>query len=557
MATMLLTGLMVMAALVVDIGHMRGMRRANQSVVDFAALAAADALTSKTGPDAPSGCVDAVRYLRLNAEGLADLDMDCSLLPTICVEDVTLPVRVTASTDDYDVAITFPVADSMIADPNVTGSGLRVDDGEPCERLMVEVEQRASSFFAGIVGRDELTTRASAVLRQIPEKEDQVPSLWLLDPYECSVLSVSGGAFVEAGIEDFGGLISLDSDGSGCGNSGYTITVGGSGTRLHAVYSDSNPPGRISLHAMSPGQQRCDDGNPRACNQSDVDNGTLQPQPERRARRATRAPVDHRFNCRTGENQYPDYHGIPIADCEDGTGNYIDQLRAAVGGAGAPLGFQTWPHGCNVPQGDYVLAGNWFVDCNDFRIGNHTRVEFTGGNVVFKNSITMQGGSLVFNSNNPNPNLSETCLTQVTSCLTESSAGAAWVYQRGGNLRLQGGALTAIHTSIYQHDGTFQINAGAPPVWSAPIEGPFTSLSLWSEKSGSFGINGGAEMELTGIFFTPEADPFSLSGGAPVTPQRAQFISYRAAISGSGKLILAPLEIFPVVVPPPAALLIR
>jgi hypothetical protein len=64
-------------------------------------------------------------------------------------------------------------------------------------------------------------------------------------------------------------------------------------------------------------------------------------------------------------------------------------------------------------------------------------------------------------------------------------------------------------------------------------------------------------MELTGIFFLPEAVPFTLNGGSPLLPQQAQFISFRAAIAGGAILTLAPLEIDPIIIPPPAPLLIR
>ena len=47
-------------------------------------------------------------------------------------------------------------------------------------------------------------------------------------------------------------------------------------------------------------------------------------------------------------------------------------------------------------------------------------------------------------------------------------------------------------------------------------------------------------MELEGVFFTPEAHAFTLTGGSPLIPQKAQFISYRLAISGGGQLSLDP-----------------
>jgi hypothetical protein len=561
LASLLLTGLMVMAAIVVDLGHMRGMRRSTQSLVDFAALAASEAMSAQE-PDGRGGCADATRYLRLNASGLAALDLDCSPIPTVC-EDHTQPKTIGWSNDEYDVRITYPVSDAMIVD-GLLGGG-RSDDGQPCQRLMVEVERRSSSFFAGIVGRSELGTSARAVIRQIPETADQIPSLWLLEPYRCDALTVSGGSRVTAGIPNFGGLISLDSDGSACtGNNSFVVDVSGTNSLLEAFPTDVFPPGRIELVAMKPGQQGCADpnGNKNACDPADVDGGRLRPEPTRRAQRATRAPVDHRFNCRnesTLVSSYPNYHGLTIDPCASGSSDYIDQLVRAVGSS-TPTGFTRRDgSSCNLSSGTWQFSGNTFIDCGTFNVGNGTTVEFTGGNVIFANDIRIaNGGTLRFNTANPNPELTPWCHTHVEgTCVGESSADAAWVFQRSGDIDMSGGLFEANHVALVQQSGYFRMTGGFP-IWIAPTEGPFTSLAYWSEAASSrFQITGGAEMELTGIFFMPHAHPFTLNGGAPLVPQQAQLISRSAAISGGANLTLAPLEIEPIIVPPPAPLLIR
>jgi hypothetical protein len=561
MAALLLTGLMVMAAIVVDLGHMRGMRRSSQSLVDFAALAAGEAMSAQE-PDGPGGCADAVRYLRVNAPNLTGVDLDCDTLPSVC-EDFTQPRTVTWANDEYDVAVTFPVSDTMISDA-LTGGG-RADDGEPCERLMVEVVRRSPSFFGGIVGRSELETAANAVIRQVAEKADQVPSLWLLEPYRCDALTVSGGSHVTAGVPNFGGLISLDSDGSACtGNNSFVVDVSGTNSLLEAFPTDVFPPGRIELVAMKPGQQGCADpnGNKNACDPADVADGRLRPEPTRRPRRATRAPVDHRFNCRnesTPITTYPTYHGLTIDPCTVSSGDYIDQL-VSVARTGTPTGFSVKAGAyCNQPAGYWPVDGNTIIDCSTFNVGNGTTVDFTGGNVIFTGDIRIaNGGTVRFNTANPSDHLSAWCLTHVTgACVGESSAAAAWVYQRSGDIDMSGGLFEANHVAFYQHGGYFRMTGGLP-VWSAPTEGPFTSLAYWSEAaSNRFQITGGAEMELTGIFFMPHAHPFTLNGGAPLIPQQAQLIARSAAISGGARLTLAPLEIDPIIIPPPAPLLIR
>jgi hypothetical protein len=112
---------------------------------------------------------------------------------------------------------------------------------------------------------------------------------------------------------------------------------------------------------------------------------------------------------------------------------------------------------------------------------------------------------------------------------------------RAGDINVTGGIPTFNHVTVYQAGGVVKITGGAPPSWSAPTEGPFAELGLWSElSSNKYQINGGAGVQLTGVFFTPEAAPFSLSGNGDWGQQNAQFISYRFSVSGGGTLTMAP-----------------
>ena len=96
------------------------------------------------------------------------------------------------------------------------------------------------------------------------------------------------------------------------------------------------------------------------------------------------------------------------------------------------------------------------------------------------------------------------------------------------------------------------------PGSSAPQTGPFSALALWAEEpSTRFRINGGASMELEGVFFTPEANAFTLTGGSPLLPQKAQFISYHLAVSGGGRLNLDPEGLNLLEFAPEPAVLIR
>ena len=300
--------------------------------------------------------------------------------------------------------------------------------------------------------------------------------------------------------------------------------------------------GSVQLLALPVGMTACIDP---ACNIADVTSGRLSPQPVPAGTRATRGPVDWRYNCKSG---YPQYHGIIISDCptDNTTPAYLDLLRAAIGTAGAPdATYRRWSltHSCN-PSGVVIATGNWWVDCpGGLSIGNGTDVDFPGGNVIFDGGITMTGGALTFNDNNPNASLPIGCLppTVTVLCIDNSSAKAAIIYQRNGDMNLTGGTITIDHATVYQNSGVVKVAGGAPPTWLAATEGPFAQLGLWSElSSNKFQINGGAGVQLAGVFFTPEAGPFSLSGGGDWGQQNAEFISYRFSVSGGGTLTMAP-----------------
>jgi uncharacterized membrane protein len=176
LASAAMTGLLIVVALVVDLGLVRESRRASQSAADLAALAAGEALGADPSPDGQTGCAAAVDYLRVNIDGLpAGFTVPCTNLPAAC-GPTTSPVTVTdgGTGGAFDVSITFPVPDATINDGDVP-TGLRVTDGVPCERLRVEVDHTFDSVFGGILGRDTFDIDASAVVRQIQAQDRRVP----------------------------------------------------------------------------------------------------------------------------------------------------------------------------------------------------------------------------------------------------------------------------------------------------------------------------------------------------------------------------------------------
>jgi len=550
--TILLTAMLGAVALIVDLGVVRAQARLDQSVADLAALSAGPGLAANNPTTA---CKAAVNYINTNAKLSPSINATsfCAqsgndVSKTTCTGGTLSQATPSATVGSYTLSVHFPVPASEITDSAISG-GARVNDGTACQRLRVVISAVNSRLFSRVFGSGALATTRSATVRPSTTKSQQTPALWLLDPTGCVALSVGGGSQLTVGTSTIAGVVTVDSDGSTCPSNQDTISVSGAGTFLHAIPTSGSTVGSVELLALPVGSTLCSDP---ACNAADVSSGRLSPQPVAEGARATRAAVDWRYNCKSG---YPLYHTVVISDCpyQSTSSAYIDLLKAAIGTSGIPAGtttYQRWStaHSCN-PSGTTTVSGNWLVDCsNGLSIGNGTNVTFSGGNVIFDGGVSMTGGTLSINTANPNNlGLPLSCKppsaggTVTTPCIEQSSTNASIVYVRNGDININGGTPTFNHVTVVQLGGVVKITGGAPPTWSAATEGPFDELGLWSETSSNkYQINGGAGVQLTGVFFTPEAAPFSLSGNGNWGQQNAQFISYQFSVSGGGTLTMAP-----------------
>lgn len=570
--SVLMVAMLGMAAVVVDLGQQRSSRRSAQSIADLAALGGGRSLSAG---DPGQACVDAITYLNINVKDLSPkiVPSDFCTQPgnhvalTNCnVTGGAVQAKPTTTVGRYTVTLMYPVLDPDIADANFTGTGKR--DGTPCQRMGVRVGISDTTYFARILGADTTTTSRTAIVKMTNSRGSRIPALWLLDPHGCTSLTISGGAQLTLGDTSVSppipGVATIDSDATKCSSNQHTISASGTGTYVNAVPTTGSNSGVISLYALPVDATTC---TAKACDQADVNGGRISPQPVPALERATRSPIDWRYNCKRGPNVfspiYPAYHGIPLADCPvDVTlPPFVDQLEAAVGTSGQPVSssFARWTEtkSCNVPTGLVVINGNSWVDCNQLSIGAGTDLVFNG-NVVFDGTVKMTGGSLRTNAGNLASILPSACQMAVTvTCLSSSSQNAAFAYFRNGDLNVTGGGVRFNHTLLYQKGGAIKYTGGVAPVWSPPSEGPFASLSLWSEASTAYTISGGGGLDLTGVFFTPEADPFKITGGGGVNQQHAQFIAYHLDISGSGELKLAPDMTLHIAIPPRAGTLIR
>jgi Flp pilus assembly protein TadG len=546
LTSLLMVTVLGMTALVVDLGALRGNVRVDQSIADFAALAAGKSL-GVSNPTA--ACQSAINYINTNANLSSSIDATtfCSGMATTSCSGGSGQAAPQQTVGSYTVSIHYPVPDSEISDSHVVG-GTHPNDGAACQRMRVLVSSAQNSMFSKVLGYDALSGTRSATVRPWTVGPTKTPALWLLDPTGCVALSVGGGSKVTVGTSSVPGVVSIDSDGSTCQSNQNTVSSSGAGTLLTAVPTTGSDPGSVQLFAMPSGATTC---SAPACAAADVTAGRISPQPISVSARATRSRVDDKYNCK---GSYPNYHGITLTpNCNTTTTPpYIDNLQTSIGTSGTPTGYTAWSptHSCN-PSGTVPpVNGNIFVNCpgNGLSMGNGTTVTING-NIVFQSGIKMTGGVLNINTNNPNAaGLPASCKPPTTvgiPCIGSSSSNAAFVYVRAGNIDITGGTLQINHAMVYLASGYLSVNS-SPPTWRAPTEGPFNYLALWSDmpstsnNTGKFAMAGGAGVTLAGIFFIPEANPFSLTGGGTWGQQNAQFIAFQLAVSGGGVLTMAP-----------------
>ena len=559
-----------MAALAIDLGALRGDIRADRLAADAAVTAGVAAVDPFSGSDARQACEVAWDYLLLNLddEGTSVSPPNCALLGGSCTPGVAR--EATGSAGPYSFVITHPVPDghalmgSQAINPLI--------DGVSCQRLGVSIQRTRDHWFGRVIGSASGLTNVSAVARHAAGSGGgEVVPLLVLEPISCDALFTSGQGKVTVSFDDdTPGFIVVDSDGSKtdnpnkCGSSSWTIdSKGNTNGWIRAIPTPA--PASIPSVILSYALSGAAGANPaRAYDLADTTSPVdpaditdpaevlmpqtwfrLFPAPSFVTQRITRSAIDHRYNCKAA---YPDYlldtgnpglGGIPISPCLDPPAPHIDNLLMAYGGpvGTSPTGsFQQWtvfPDGtprypCQVDDNFWgpatiAVAGDWWVDCpGGLIIGNTKTVVFSAGNVVLDGDIDLRSfGTLRVN---PAPTTDHV------------------VFIRNGDLKK--GAQTSIflrRTFLFLQNGRIDVGAGAGGLtWTAPLDGNFEDLALWSEAPLEHQIGGQAGNTLTGTFFTPFADAFVLTGQAGQFQTDAQFITRRLEVKGQGEVKMHP-----------------
>lgn len=180
-------------------------------------------------------------------------------------------------------------------------------------------------------------------------------------------------------------------------------------------------------------------------------------------------------------------------------------------------------------DGDFV--------CDDrYATSPLSRAEF----VVWSGDITSNGGEL---------RLCQTTLLMMDDSGTgdfDTGSGPCPIPATNGLAPYDNGCTGKLRLA-----GTARIDWTAPNVKNTPSDlpdetdfGNFEDLAFWSETAASsatgWGILGSGGVHLSGIFFTPNADPFRVGGGGVYEIEEAQFITRKLVIAGGGTLKMKP-----------------
>lgn len=566
--------LMLVLAIVIDLGATRSDRRTGQSAVDNAAAAAGQTFATS---GAVAACQDAIGHLEIGLD-TNFAGYDCSTFATCPSGTGTVQP---AAHPDYELTLHHPVPDTspLMGASSTIGANASVfasdRPGLACERIGIELTTTGGAFFGQVAGEDtRKSTAHSVVLVAPPDPPERLINLAVLERIDCDpdptvsntrgILSAEGQGKVSVapvvdGALTFPGLVGVDSDGTGAGcPSVGTLAANGGGAVVRAD-GPAGCPGELAtgpghgcgeIQLFASGAPGC---NAPACTKSGT--ATVAPTPSKVESPITRAPIDHRYNCKASYAAEPWYSGTslgingqPIGACTTGAGAYIDQLVEQVDAPGAELAsYQLWSatHPCGDITTNITVSGNWHVDCDLVVKAN---VTFTGGNAVFDGDliVTSSTGALSFNQSNPNTSVPATTVDAHTS-----SQGAAFVYLRGlltdpVELRKDGQATVAFnHTMIYvdrdvdvvSFDGGTSTD-GRPLTLTAPTQGPFRDLAVWSETIKDHGFAGQANFSIEGALFAPLAR-IDYAGQSDKQIE-AQFVARALTARGQGLLTLKP-----------------
>jgi hypothetical protein len=488
---------------------------------------------------------------------------------------------------------------SLLPEPD---SGTAADLG--CDNLAVLISRSRARGLGKLAGSENLVTNVRTVGRVTPGIEDnQAVALLLLERANCLVLDVNGnGPHIKVyGSGASPGIIHSDSLGNGLNCTSQNKIFNGN-TTIPGISALKAPtpatgglPGLITTPALTatPGAMPDNASDPWPSQVFAEGQTASIPAGGPTGRALTgRGPVDRRYL-------------TPVKAAIARATSTIDSLRA-----GTLSGWTRVSSGCNSISSTAATntATKIFFDCAAAKFSTAqfplaTDIAFAGSfdvgsadsfaaPVVQRMYVAGTAGTTgtAFNANGitriragtVGPAVERTCEAQQAA--VPSLRNELVVLQ--GSMSANGGYIGLCQTAVVMADNTGTpacplpttvtfpgpapannscrgtVNLGGNGVidWSAPnatstaakaADWAFLEdLALWSETSSTSGIGGGGAMTVTGTFFTPNCDPFKISGGGSQdNGANAQFITRRLEVNGNGKLVMRPDPVDSVTLP--------
>ncbi|MCU1461437.1 MAG: hypothetical protein JWO37_1512 [Acidimicrobiales bacterium] len=519
---LLLVALLIMVAIVIDLGSVRSSHRTLQLDADLAALGSGPSFGTLPLVSPQAGCADAFKYLRANTAGMSSATVDCSPLGAAASCSDTTPAPhdaiVTGATSELTVIIRYPVPDSQISD-TYRSSPLPKSDGTPCQRLMVQLVRTQQTFFGRVAGSSSLSTHATAVVRGFAGiLGKQVAALMILERTDCQTLWTSGSGNVFVRKADDPGPPIVQHPGIIHSDSSATTNCGGSSAGNYSVYGGSIPNGGGSSHPGAPSIMAEGSLSPACPNTggtilrglldlvanpagghaaSSVDDGVC-PGPLTAANVTSRQPFDDRYNSAT--------NGNGINTLQSNTAPLVTDTKTAAGETAlATLGYKFYPDAyaaapwsvknCTDTPAAPITDAMVYIRCADFAPKNSAT--FTGTTFVTKGAISVGSGTaLAF------PNAIQIVVAGCGSCSGGSPTHAVDVSGAAGTALL----INTGVTDYLQTCGARSTNPLLTPTTVVMATGPFT-----------MGSNATVRMCQTFVYMSGKSSPQETTSGGTCT----------------------------------------
>lgn len=512
------------------------------------------------------------------------LDADC--VPNVATSWATYVGTVGPSANPrvtVELKAGYNVSDSSFPEesyPNLTSDVGDTSLGH-CDNLAVIVTERRAPGFGSLATSSDLVTRIRSVGRFLPDDDETAPvGLLILEQHDCIAISTDGNTtkLLVKGQGTLPGLIHSDSLGDTPGNTGgcqSSKIVGGTGQVKAGMAPTGGAPGVIGIRALRPG-----DGG-IAANAYDpapavVAEGQPGEKPEGRPL-VTRAPVDKRYLAAVTtkvQSVWPKFAWDQATAASNGytwvtpsscngtgiTGSFTDPMVYINCPSGAVFGTATFPNATSVivngsvtvksgetlalpKANELYIKGPGTSDSNDkgLDIAGRLRLhDTTDAACAVNDSATSGRSELVLGSGFVNATNTSALLRLChTTMITMGNTTSMPVYQdpapapsdngRNGYLNITGGA----------QDWTApNLKPGTPA--TASDWASFEDLAFWTETSKPSSIGGNGNMNLSGIFMLPNANPFSIGGSGSQTVTNCQYVARKLNAHGGGSLVMSP-----------------